>query len=178
MRGRYCIRKVCLKCSVRNRHERIGVDVKSKIIKMLCFYCRGERYFETNAQEADEDDEDDDESENGTAIDILTDHRFVLPPLTNLLTDEDSQDTDRDANDSESDDDDEMGEQQAKLWPSLNVRTRWIHATNVSVTIAEVSLALMCLMTCARSYGVVGEDPLAGAFDLYHICFHLLCHIV
>lgn len=53
---------------------------------------------------------------------------------------------------------------QAKLWPSLNVRTRWVQATNEAATAGEVSLALLSLIGCARGYGVVGEDPLAGVY--------------
>ena len=76
---------------------------------------------------------------------------------------EESVPSDSESEEEEEDEEDEDGSQ-AKLWPSLNVRTRWIQATNDSVTVAEVSLALLSLINSARGYGVVGEDPLAGMF--------------
>jgi len=109
---------------------------------------RGQQYHANNAQEPDEDDPD------AQGEDVVDD-------------DEESQVGDSDPSDSESDEEEEEEDvedgEQAKLWPSLNVRTRWIQATNEAVTVAEVSLAMYNLINCARSYGVVGEDPLAGA---------------
>ena len=96
-------------------------------------------------------------------------------PCTLLPSDNDSQDEEGEESESEDDEEEEgTEEEEAKLWPSLNVRTRWLHATKEAVTVGEVSLALQSLIGCARSYGVVGEDPLAG--ECWTILHHTLLH--
>ena len=86
--------------------------------------------------------------------------------MSGVRLDDESNEDGSEISDSESDEDDyadePRGDEKEKLWPSLNVRRRWIHATNESHTVGEVSLALFNLINSARSYGIVGEDPLAG----------------
>jgi len=62
----------------------------------------------------------------------------------------------------EEEEDDEDREESKVLWPSLNVRTRWLQALHASQTISEVALALSSFMEHAKAYGVVGPDPLGS----------------
>ena len=91
----------------------------------------------------------------------------MLSCISGVRLDDESNEDGSEISDSESDEDDYADEprgdeEKEKLWSSLNVRRRWIHATNESHTVGEVSLALFNLINSARSYGIVGEDPLAG----------------
>jgi hypothetical protein len=51
-------------------------------------------------------------------------------------------------------------EHEQTLWPSLNVRRKWLEATNACNTVSELALALGALMDAAKSFGVLSPDPL------------------
>jgi hypothetical protein len=69
---------------------------------------------------------------------------------------------------SEEDEEDESDEEEESagtsdvLWPSLNVRMRWLSAVNASCTISELSLALSALMEYSKSFGIISVDSLDG----------------
>lgn len=46
------------------------------------------------------------------------------------------------------------------LWPSANVRNRWISAVHASISITEVAWALSSLMEHAKNFGATTPDPL------------------
>ena len=87
----------------------------------------------------------------------------VIWLLAEGSTDRDSEDSETESEEDEDVEDGKSGStDEPRLWPSQNVRTRWIRATRSVRTVADVSLALHSLVAVAKSYGVVGEDPLAG----------------
>lgn len=99
---------------------------------------RALRYRETDAQEEDEEDgaESDGESEDASSEE-----------------------------DSDSEDEDEEDELHAPdsagatLWPTFEVRSRWLAALSSANTLGELALALLCFLEQATAFGVVAQDP-------------------
>lgn len=106
---------------------------------------RALRYREIDAQEEDEEDggESDGEDEQGPSDDEADSD-----------DDEDSQEEDRlYAPDSAG----------ATLWPTFEVRSRWLAALSSANTLGELALALQCFVEQATAFGVVAQDPSAAA---------------
>mmetsp|Transcript_18643 Transcript_18643/g.41485 ORF Transcript_18643/g.41485 Transcript_18643/m.41485 type:complete len:166 (+) Transcript_18643:152-649(+) len=84
----------------------------------------------------------------------------------NLLEDDEEEVSD---DDSDSDDAAEESEESyyeapkgdaATLWPTYEIRSRWLDALSKVQTVGEVALALQCFCQHAQAFGVMAEDPL------------------
>jgi hypothetical protein len=97
-----------------------------------------------------------------------------------LQEDDEVENPDSDGEDSDSDessqssemseDDDELhtpsGGAGATLWPTYEVRQRWLAALNNSQTVGEVGLALLAFLEQAQAFGALAKDPAAEAQHL------------
>jgi hypothetical protein len=94
-------------------------------------------YFENDAQEGDEEDQSNQSGDSG--------------PSEDEMSEDDG---------SEEDEDDPSAGSDRVLWPSLNIRTRWIKAVSDSCTVSELALALSSFMDYCERYGISSPDPL------------------
>jgi hypothetical protein len=92
-------------------------------------------YFDNDAQEGDEEDQS---------------HSGDSGPSEDEMSEED---------DSDEDEESPTGSDRV-LWPSLNIRTRWIKAVSDSLTVSELALALSSFMDYCERYGITSPDPL------------------
>jgi hypothetical protein len=91
--------------------------------------------------------------------------------VENADSDGEDSDSDESSQSSEmSEDDDELhtpsGGAGATLWPTYEVRQRWLAALNNSQTVGEVGLALLAFLEQAQAFGALAKDPAAEAQHL------------